>query len=366
MENKTVKFIQLSGIDDKKERRMKLEQSLSIPNQTIRRYISEIDYFLDFLLWWDAEYHEIVQRVPDLKEKEKGGGITFFGAVLHSYLASDIYTLILLLSNGLYHQANVILRRTIEYTLYSIWLDLISKYGHVGIFENIYWDPQLWKPLLRGQRLKDGEVNKKLKKVYDANKTKNESLRDFKKRFFIEGNEVDFFMLFLKPACENCITKYNLKEIIKIDHTPSDPRDDDIEPKFKPTYIEEGVKCDYCNGVAPALVLHIPEIDTIHLILKKYFADETQNDLSEIMKIYNILSNHFVHFSVEVPTDQRKNFFDMDNKKINLLGFKGTEYVFEKLSSILCNYFILMRGEFKIEHGECDVKKVKFKRYVSR
>ena len=85
---------------------------MEIPNESIKL---EINYILDFLAWWDKEYHSLKDIYPEKKDEE----ISFFGLILHFYLSSDIKTILLLLLTKQHHQANVILRRVIEYTIYS-------------------------------------------------------------------------------------------------------------------------------------------------------------------------------------------------------------------------------------------------------
>lgn len=327
---------------------------------------SEINYILDFLHWWQGEYWQCMDDVPILKEKFDDRVPTFFGGVLHTYFAGDIYVLVVLLLNDCHHQANVILRRMVKYTLYSIWLDLISKFGFIEIFEDIYWDTTQWKPLIRGQRIKDQELKKKLKKIYDRIGKDGEELKDFRKRFFREGNEMDFFLLFSKIACEKCAMKKELKWDVLETNDEDLPGPEFVKPSFSYDQTQTPL-CEYCGNKSVSYIAFcVPEIGTVFEILKKYFTDDTLNDLNDIQKIYGILSNHFVHLSFYViPSQDDKAIFEINNKKVNLFGFEGTKYVLEKLSFILCNYFMILKNEFKYYEfpGKCKPRKRKFKSF---
>jgi len=68
---------------------MLLIHRLETSNESIN---TEINYILDFLGWWDEEYHSLELVYPDKKEEE----ISFFGLILHYYLSDDIKTILLL------------------------------------------------------------------------------------------------------------------------------------------------------------------------------------------------------------------------------------------------------------------------------
>ena len=96
----------------------------------------KINYILDFLWWWDGEYHFLQEEVLEDANYEKY--VSFFGYILHIYISDDIKTILTLQITGHPHQINVLLRRIIEYTLYSLYLDLLSKFDTTkfNVFEN--------------------------------------------------------------------------------------------------------------------------------------------------------------------------------------------------------------------------------------
>ena len=106
-----------------------------------------------------CEYHSTVDLVSKLKEREERT-ISFVGAMIHGYLADDLRALMILLSYGLRHQTNLVLRRIIEYILYSVFIDLINRFGD---FFQIFWYPKEWKSALRGQRLSDKDLKRRLR-----------------------------------------------------------------------------------------------------------------------------------------------------------------------------------------------------------
>jgi len=321
-----------------------------------------INYILDFLSWWDAEYHSLKDIYPEIKDEE----ISLFGLILHYYLSDDIKTILILLFTKQHHQANVILRRVIEYTIYSICLDILSRYGTAkfNVFE-IYWDSTEWKKLLRNQRINEKDMNEKLDEIYELNKNNNENEAEFRKRFFYEGNELDFWMLMNKFICKKCLKDKNLiTDEIEIEEI-SDSEEDIIEPHFT-WWIGKKLKCEYCNNVATDYVFHALPLETLSIILKKFLSDSSKIYLNNLMKIYSLLSNYFVHFSINNFPSDDSAFFYVNKQKINLWGFDGTVYILKNLSFILCDYFVILRNKHKISEntGLCDIKKNEFSSFI--
>lgn len=322
----------------------------------------KINYILDFLKWWDDEYHSTVRSI--LQDDTSNEDVGFFGGILHQHISDDIKAILGLLLTRQHQQANVVLRRVIEYTLYTTCLDIISRFGTAksNLFD-IYWHPDEWKELLKkGQRMGDEDINNKIKLIYELNKITDESTTEFRKRFFREGNEFDLMMLMCKFSCKECESKENL---IVDEFEFKEPEDSDegiIEPRFK-HWGEDKLKCEYCReNDAYGLVYHVLTMKTIFLILKKFMGDGSKNALSNLEKVYSILSTYFVHFATNnVPTDDFADF-RINNKEINLLGFDGIAYILENISMILCDYFIILKSKFeitdKIEH--CNARKRNF------
>jgi len=333
---------------------------MEIPNESIKL---EINYILDFLAWWDKEYHSLKDIYPEKKDEE----ISFFGLILHFYLSSDIKTILLLLLTKQHHQANVILRRVIEYTIYSICLDILSRYGTAkfNIFE-IYWDSEEWKILLRNQRISEKDMKNKLDEIYKLNKNNDENKVEFKERFFSEGNELDFWMLMNKFICKKCLNDKNLVSgEIEFEEIPGS-EEDIIEPHFI-SWSGNKPKCEYCDkNDASDLVFHALPLETIFIILKKFLSDTSMNFLNNLKKVHSILSNYFVHFSTNNFPSDDSAFFSVNKQKINLWGFDGTVYILKNLSFVLCDYFVILRNKHKISEntGHCDIKKNEFSFFI--
>jgi len=125
-------------------------------------------------------------------------------------------------------------------------------------------------------------------------------------------------------------------------------------------------KCDYCKKTeSSGVVFHIPEIPVIYEVLKKYLSDITVNKLSDLVKVYKILSDHFVHFSTEVSPDQEKYMVRINGKDVNLLDYDGVKFVLQRLSFILCNYFMILKNKFAIHEypSKCETLKNGFQFY---
>ena len=339
---------------------MLLIHRLETPNASIN---TKINYILDFLGWWDEEYHSLEDIYPEKKDEE----ISFFGLILHYYLSDDIKTILLLLLTSHHHQANVILRRVIEYTLYSICLDILSRFGTAkfNIFD-IYWDSKEWKKLLRNQRINEKDMNKKLDEIYELNKNNDENEVEFRERFFREGNELDFWMLMHKFICKECLKSKQLSsDEIEFEVIP-DSEDEIIYPHFI-WWSGNKPKCGYCKkNVATNSVFHALPMETIFIILKKFLSDNSKNSISNLAKIYSIFSNYFVHFSTNNFPSDDSAIFQVNNNEINLRGFDGTHFILKNLSIILCDYFILLNNKHQIfddiEH--CKKRKRNFSSFI--
>ncbi len=328
------------------ERLENLPEVLGIRNVSIKEIEKhKVNYILDFLGWWDEEYHFTQEEALKDEKYEKVG---FFGYVLHEYISEDIKSILTLLLTGHRHQANALLRRVIEYTLYSVCLDLLSRFGTAkyNLLE-IYWFPREWKKLLRGQRLSEREIDRKLDRLYQLNKKENETRQEFRKRFFREGDEADFLVLMYKLICKSCAERMShlIVEPIEIEDVSSD--EDLVEPNFK---YPKAPKCEYCQkNVADALVFNVLEMSTLFKILKNLLEDRVVNAISNLEKTYSKLSNYFIHFATEIEPEAEHAEFEINNENVNLWGFDGVTYVLRNLSFILCDYFILLKNKFEID-----------------
>jgi len=114
--------------------------------------------------------------------------------------------------------------------------------------------------LLRGQRLSEREIEYKLNRLYELNKKDNESKHEFKKRFFLEGNELDFLLLMYKPICRDCAERNQHLIVEEINFNEPNPDEDIIEPNFRHW---SDLICEYCKKKnAYGLVFHVLEMRT--------------------------------------------------------------------------------------------------------
>ena len=84
--------------------------------------------------------------------------------------------------------------------------------------------------------------------------------------------------------------------------------------------------------------------------------------MSNLEKVYSILSNYFVHFATDIEPNDDSAEFEINNENVNLWGLDGVIYVLRNLSLVLCDYFILLKNRFKIDDSIqlCKVRKRKF------
>ena len=351
---KEIEFIHLSHLDDQK-RLDKASDLLNIPNLKER----ETNYLLNFLDWWDNEWHVTEKQSKRLQKLRKQNKMMFFEAILHSYLPHNIMTITSLIASELYFPVSSILRNIIEFTLYGIWIDLISKGGDTFEF---FWDSGAWKPLLKTQRADEGMIRDKTRNLWKYNKKGNESLEVLRDRFFRESNEGDMLVFFSRFFCEQCIAQSEFKrldvELIRWEKVV--PTENEVVPVF-----EHRLNCEGCGSSdIKGFAFYVPTKEIVFEILKKYYEPgETLEALSCLRKCYEVFSSHFLHFSMDVsPFSEWKAGFEIDRKKIDFNSFEIVEFVLNRLSFILCNYFMILKNEFKAYTYPdiCQTRKDKF------
>ena len=364
-----IDFLNIAKEDDPQSRLCLLKSFLKAPFEYLDHRTTEIEYILDFLTWWYHEWYESEKSIRKNDIFDWSAKIDFFGAILHSYLPSDLHGLFVLLSSGLYHQANVLLRRTIEYILFAVWLDLASKFG--TLFE-FYWDPTEWKSALRHRKVKENELKKKWRPLYELNKNRGESLPEFKKRYFKEGNDLDFILLFSEGICKECIENQKQPGIfINLDKSEdiegNQTNKEDLDEMIRSRFIHRlPINCDYCeNCEADAIMLHLLDLKVIFNLLKHFFAPQNINALNQLKKLYNCLSSYYVHFSMDPYPSREKALFKIGKEEINLQGFEGLYYALHKLSFVLCNYFMIKKNAFEVYKypDSCKTRKSNFRAF---
>ena len=356
---KEVEFINLSHLDDRDQRLDKARQLLNIPNVKEK----ETNYLLNFLDWWDTELHETEKQSQKLQKLRKQGKMMFFDAILHSYLPHNIMAIASLIASKLYFPVSSVLRNIIEFTLYGIWIDLISKGGDTFEF---FWDSGEWKPLLKTQRADERTIRDKTRVLFEYNKKGNEPLEKFRDRFFRKSNEGDMLIFFSKFFCEQCIDQREFKrldvDLIRWEEVV--PTENEVVPIF-----EHRLNCEGCGSSdIKWFAFYVPTKEIVFEVLKKYFdRGETVEALNDLRKYYDKLSEHFLHFSMDVPPfSDWKAIFRINRKSINFNSFQVVEFVFNRLSFVLCNYFMILKNEFKeyIYPGICETRKDKFNWYM--
>ena len=313
--------------------------------------------------WFDGE----LIFVKDLLEKiyKMQDDVSFFEYVFYADVFSDIKAILILYLNKCNIQMNVLLRRIIEYTLYSVCLDIISRFGSykINLFEYYWYPAELKEELWSKYKLYKPDLEKRLNRLYELNRVDNESKSAFRRRFFRDGNEVDFFFsLLLKPICRECARKNNLDIHVEIDNNvPNSNPEEEHEPTFK-LYKDEPL-CEYCKkNRAVGFLIQCPTFETVRSILKYTLSDESLNPLDKLDGLYSILSKYYVHF-VEHSFDLE---FILDNRKVDFNSLEGVAYTLKQLSFILCDYLVLLKNRYGIDYKDvdrCEVRKSKFSKF---
>jgi len=357
---KEIEFIRLSHLIDQDQRLDRIKRLLNISSIKKR----EANYLLNFLDWWDNELHETRKQSHKLQKIQKQGKMMFFEAILHSYLPHNVMAIMSLIASQSYFAVGSLLRNIIEFTLYGIWIDLISKGGDMFEF---FWDSRAWKSLLRTQRADERMIRQKTKTLFEYNKKSNESVEEFRDRFFRESNEGDMLIFFSKFFCERCIGQNEFRQLyvdlISWEETaPS--KNEIVIPVFQHRLNCEGCGSSDIKGFA----FYVPTKEIVFEVLKKYFEqDETLQALNDLRKCYDIFSNHFLHFSMDVPPFSGWNaMFRINQANIDFNSFQIVEFVFNRVSFILCNYFMILKNDFKVYRYPdiCETRKDKFNWYT--
>ena len=297
------------------------------------------------------------------------------GIIFRSYVVSHLRAILTLILTGNHYHANIILRKVIEDVLYLVCLDFLSRFGKSGelkidVFKYYLFDPRQRVKVLRQFKLPEKDFKDRLNELYKLNKIGNEEKEEFIERFFHDGNELDFILLLSRIVCNDCLKGKNY---------PYMPIDENVielmGPAFKHPSFEFGFKCELCEkkykevnlGVLPL----IPDIETLYFILKKYVSDETKNALSNLRKTYKILSENFVHPSITIDFTSNEFVVEINNQKINLMGFDGLKYVLKNISFLLCDYYITLFNRYNFQRCSsiwsrniCKVRSKKFEKFT--
>ena len=339
----TSKFNILCKNFDGDERLNKLAKNLAIPYVSLSPHKEKINKILDFVKDIDTKCHEFIE------EDDKVG--VFFAHTIHSHIPSDIRSMMILAITEQHYQLNIILRHFVESFVVTLWGDVIPQFRD----SLDYILGKRWKEFRNMQRMTwdynknfpHRSVKERLARIRLINQVSLDG-REFYHEYFSKCSSCDVILLFSLSICTDC--KKNFKGRV-------DFNDFHLDPKVRSTGREDehaiyktdfGLQCAFCNKQkeTEGFAVGIPEPSDMLDMLIPVTNDELSINFAMLRKLYNYLSENYVHFS---PTsiDTAPKLQDFDGKKGFIWGFDGILFAIDMLNPIMKYYFEKLEERIK-------------------
>lgn len=338
-------FIHLCKEYKGQERLSKLAENLKISERDFKLYAESIDKCCNFVSHIDTQYHKLAD--------DEDSTAVFLGHTLHSHISSDIRAIILLTLLKQNYQSNVILRHLIEIFGITFWGDLCSGFGDSL---DMFLDTDAWKPYRSTQRMTwksnprypNRSIQERLERIRLLNMIKMRGKR-FYNYYFSKASGCDLALLFFLPICKECVDKRgNQLNWVKfhLDQQLRRRGKEDRHAVFKTDFC---LICGICGRqrIATGLALGIPEPNDMFDMLAARFDGIIVNRLRDLQKLYEHLSEEYVHFSTTVHPDYKPPNYDLGYGKRSIWGLSGLEYLIDVIKPLVEFYFKQLRKEVR-------------------
>jgi hypothetical protein len=318
------------------ERLAALARHINIPLDSLNRFKTETEEILEFVAGIDKRLHDLTD----------GTKIDpFFGDTLHRHISSDLRALIVLASTDNNYQLNIILRHFVEVFVFTLWADLASQFR--GSFDYIL-DTREWKPYRSVQRVTwdfdknfpNRSINERLERLRLINMLPEEG-KAFYQKYFSSASSCDLILLLSLPICEKCMKTRKDQVNYREFHLDPQIRRAGKEDKHAVYKTDFGFVCCFCNmqKLTQGFAWGIPEAPEMLDMLVSILEDELAVNLRMLQKVYNYLSEEFVHFSTTNHPDSKPASFDIGSKKAVFWGFESVLVCIEILKPLMNHYF---------------------------
>jgi hypothetical protein len=336
----TTQFLHISKEGGDTKRLKQLARKTGIPFARFEYRRKEVIRVLDFARDLDTKYHDYV----DEDDSE-----VFLGLTLHTHIASDLRSLIILAIEEQNFQANIILRHLIDSFVFTLWADLTCRFR--GTF-NYFIDSKEWKDFRSEQRvtwkfhsnLPNRSIEERLERIRLLNFIKA-SGRKYYKRYFESASSCDLLNLLSLPICGECMKKrkgrVNFQEF-HLDMALRKTGKEDMHAIYRSDF---GFTCSFCGRqrISSGFAHGIPDSQDMLDMLAAILNDDLILNVRWLQKAYAYLSDEFVHFSTTVHPDSKPKVHDFEGKKAVLWGLNGIIFILEIMRPLMTYYFRRLR-----------------------
>jgi len=339
----TVDFIHLSRAYDKKAMFEALAKNIRFQVEILNPHRKNIESIMEFVKQVDSNYHK-------LKRKGDADSI-FLGTTLHSHIASDLRSMIVLALTDHSYQLNIIMRHFIESFIMSLWADIASNFR--GSF-NYFLDPEEWKPYRSRQRVTwdfdrrfpNRSIKERLERIRLINMLPEEG-KAFYGKYFSSATSCDLTLLLSLPICETCMKDHKDEINYKEFHLDPKIRKTGREDKHAVYKTDFGFVCCFCGKqkLTQGFAMGIPETSDMLDMLVSISEDRLTLDIRMLQKLYNWLSEEYVHFSTTHHPDTKPSSYDFGGKNVVIWGLDGVLFCIGILRPLMNYYFEKMEIE---------------------
>ncbi|MFW9992244.1 MAG: hypothetical protein ACFFD4_09380 [Candidatus Odinarchaeota archaeon] len=397
------KLIDIVAINDKGFRFSTFYANLGFDSEAISLLLAEEDYrgMTDAVLDLLALIKSGSDRIGSAEAGSATGGktsssanISLFQVVFRDYLLEKAFSYLYLYAQGFKQDSMVVLRSFIEYCLFSVWYDTVTKFWPAM---GELWYTEDWTSNFEAHKMSIADYDFKIKRLKKSMANVALTKDEFEQKFLQEANPADFLLFLMKPICKNCSTKkrkvylidnvsvwdldkaikhFELDIPLKVRKSVSEPPLDEqeqltgnaiikerlakrlelmtaismrangerlvikFEKPYKPLFGHVHVtKCAFCNrNVAGQIIFQIPGINLVFIWLQK-FLYESKQQIKKTKVLWKQLSDKFAHFSTSILPDVFEAPFSFYDENIDLFNPADMKMIFKDISQIIESYF---------------------------
>ncbi|MHA2295345.1 MAG: hypothetical protein ACXAEU_12805 [Candidatus Hodarchaeales archaeon] len=376
-------FFEYLGFDQKSIISIKTNVDLRLMTDNIIAFLARVAVKLELK----------VSTTIMMEENDHSGKVSLFQTVFNDYLLEKVVSFLYLYSLGLKQDSMVILRTFIEYCLFSMWFDTVTRFWPVM---GELWYTEDWTANYEAHKMSISDYDLKINRLKKSSSLVILTRDEFEQKFLQEANPADFLLFLMKPICLDCskrkrkfylidnVTAWDFAQTIKhfeldiplsirdsdsntLNSISEQPPGKDINTKklakrlefmttiskravgerlmikfekpYKPFFGHEHVKkCAYCRKKeAIKIIFQIPGINLIFIWLQKYFP-ESKMQIKKCKLLWKQLSDNFAHFSTSILPDKNEALFSFYDESVNLFDPTGMNNVIEDIIQIVDSY----------------------------
>ncbi|MHA1168812.1 MAG: hypothetical protein ACTSP4_02320 [Candidatus Hodarchaeales archaeon] len=380
------------GFDDEEFSGLNSSQDLLFLTSAVLSFIKDTENQI-------SELNDLLKLTKNsFRDSVFKGSTTVFDDIFNRYIIEKAISFLLTYIRGFRHDSMVILRSFIEYLLFAIWIDTVTRFWPSL---EAMWKIENWYDHFEAHKMSINDHNLKMRRLRRANALMMLSQDEFEKKFSLEGNPADFLLFLFKPVCSTCLnrdkkkwwfyrTKFlsfkDIQEKFGIDklHLSSvldeknhfkdkdqisgeDNNEIDFGGRLRlmtllskraenerllwnfidfsyPIFGFEHVKkCSYCQKRdASRVILQVPSLNIIFIWLQKLYP-ESVLQIKKIKMLFIQLSNDFTHFSTSILPGRDKVIFKFYDDEFDLFNPVEMAKIISDLSRVTLNFTLFLK-----------------------